>query len=198
MPPAGPGCRRRPCRTRCRDRATPGGAGCRLLTAAPARSTRWPWTSATTWRYRRSDCMVRGSPRMCMSTMPAPRSATSSNIPGSEPAVTSLTRSAPASRAAAATSVFEVSTDSTVSGEALRSSAMTGHDAPPFLGRVDRRGTRTGGFAADIDDRGAVFEQFPARAERRRRAAKWRPPSEKESGVQLRMPITAGRGRGQS
>ena len=63
--------------------------------------------------YSRSFCIVRGSvPFMCMRTAPAPIAATAGSIAGSKrPAVTSLTRSAPASTAARATAALRVSID---------------------------------------------------------------------------------------
>ena len=62
---------------------------------------------------------------------------------------------------------------------------------PLLLGRRDRDRGRFGRFAADIDDRSALVQHAARLRERLLDARKW-PPSEKLSGVTLRMPtITA-------
>ncbi len=165
------------------------------MTAARALCRRCWWTSAITLVYVVSSCMVRGAPRMCMSTMPALCSAASSSMPISEAAVTSLTRSAPAARASAATATFEVSTEMTDSGHRRRISVITGitrcfsslaaTGAAP--GRVDSPPTST--IVAPSSIRSSAWRTASSKE-------KLRPPSEKESGVQLRTPITTGRARG--
>jgi hypothetical protein len=51
----------------------------------------------------------------------------------------------------------------------------------------------TGRFAADVDDVDAVLDHLLGPLQTRTRATGKRPPSEKESGVTLRMPMTSGR-----
>ena len=133
----------------------------------------------------------RSSPRRCMSTAGTPRAATSGAIAGSNPKpLTSFTRSAPASRAARATS-------------ALRGVDRERPGAPAPQ-RLDHRGD-----AARLL-RGRRPAPRRAASTRRRRppcrrpssnsaqpvrdgrvGARERPPSENESGVTLRTPMTS-------
>ena len=93
--------------------------------------------------YRGSSCIVRGSPCMCMRQRYAPASATTPASSGSpRRAVTSLTRIAPRSSAARATSAFDVSIESGSSppsrsrtGTTRRSSSSA--ETPSEPGRVD-------------------------------------------------------------
>ena len=75
--------------------------------ARPARSSRNERTSSATAPYCGFSCMVRGCPRMCMATQPAPAAAATSH----SEAEMSFTRLAPAANAAVATSGLTVSTD---------------------------------------------------------------------------------------
>ena len=86
---------------------------------------------------------------MCMRTTPAPDSPSTSVMPGVAAAVTSLTISAPASRAARATSGFDVSIDTTAPPD---DESLHNRDHPPQL--LDGRhglGAGPGRFAADVD-----------------------------------------------
>ena len=136
--------------------------------------------------------MVRGVPCMCMSTTAHPLSAAAHGILSSpRKAVTSLMISAPAAAAARATAAFEVSTlraavvfpaSFSITGMTRRSSSSTVTAAAP--GRVDS----------------PPMSRMSAPSSARRRAwatassvrAKW-PPSEKESGVTLTMPMISPR-----
>ena len=69
-------------------------------------------TSRTTSSYRAIESIVVASPRLCMSTTGTPASARNGSMAGSfSPAEMSLTRSAPASTALRATSLWYVSTE---------------------------------------------------------------------------------------
>src|SRR5579885_3467014 len=107
---------------------------------------------------------------MCMRTIGTPAAAQSGSIAGSRPAETSFTRSAPASRAARATTALRVSTES-----GTRTAARTARRT----GRSRRSSSPAGTGAAP----GA------------RAGSRWRPPSEKESGVALSTPMRATRSR---
>mmetsp|Transcript_4900 Transcript_4900/g.11728 ORF Transcript_4900/g.11728 Transcript_4900/m.11728 type:complete len:237 (+) Transcript_4900:251-961(+) len=90
-----------------------------------------PRTSATTSAYVvfSSDCIVPGSPRMCISTYGTFSPATVSSIrPSSVPPDTSLTTSAPAPTASAATAERNVSTEIGIRSKAgsFLSDSMTG------------------------------------------------------------------------
>ena len=99
-----------------------------------------------------------------MMMKPAPRSASSGHIASSpRPPVTSLTIFAPASKAAAATSAFEVSIEINASPA---SSLITGMTRRFSSTGVDGFGPRTGRFAADIDDVGARRHHFSRLGER--------------------------------
>ena len=127
---------------------------------------------------------------MCMSTTTAPWRATSGSISGE--AVTSLTMLAPASSAAAATSGLQVSTESRRPGCRARSAFDDRDERAALLPRVHRRRAGSGRLAADVDDVGSLGEQSLGVRDGVTGSRK-RPPSEKESGVTLRMAITAGR-----
>ena len=129
--------------------------------------------------------------RQCMATYVASEPATTSRIAGSaSPPETSLTIRAPASSAAAATSARMVSTETTAPSAASpemtgttrsSSSATTGRVAP---GRVDSPPTsRTSAPWASRSRPWASADAVSA----------YRPPSLKESGVTLTIPITRGR-----
>src|SRR5829696_2777866 len=126
---------------------------------------------------------------MCMRQHSQPASATTAAIAGSpRRAVTSLTNAAPAASAARATAAFEVSmlrtagrspASASITGTTRRSSSSS--PTPWAPGRVDSPPTST--------------RSAPSAASAWACAtASWRPkhspPSENESGVTLRMPIT--------
>ena len=119
-------------------------------------------TSATTSVYRARACMSKLGPRPCISTYGTRRSATSANISGSLPPVTSLTRHAPASSAAAATSARLVST--LTSAPAAASSLTTGRMRRSSSCGRDASRARPGRLAADVDQVGAGGEHGDARA----------------------------------
>ena len=134
---------------------------------------------------------------MCMSTIPAEVPDTSSSIPIAVAAVTSLTRSAPAASAASATSTLDVSTDRTRPGNLDRSSVMTGTT------RRSSSDASTGSAPGRVDSPPTSMMSTPPATSssawrRASSSSKQRLPSEKESGVRLRMPMTTGRGRGHS
>ena len=107
---------------------------------------------------------------------------------------TSLTRSAPASSAAAATAGFVVSTLIGVSGQGRAGARRRRARRAPAPRRVDRLVAGPGGFAADVEQVGALVDHRHAPA-RRRAATGSAPPAsspspENESGVTLMMPMT--------
>ena len=67
------------------------------------------------------------------------------------------------------------------------------HDPAELLGLVHRLGPRPGRLPADVEQVGTRRRPGAARGRPRRPGSRNRPPSEKESGVTLTMPITAGR-----
>ena len=134
---------------------------------------------------------------MCISTTAAPRSATSGSIAGSRPAVTSLTTIAPASSAARATSALPVSTERTRPGCRRASSPITGTT------RAISAAALTGAAPGRVDSPPTSIASAPSATRRSACASAGagsakRPPSENESGVMLRIPITAGRPRAHS
>ena len=80
----------------------------------------------------------------------------------------SLSRSAPASRAAPATSALRVSTESSTS-DSLRIASMTGSTRRQLLGGRHRVGARAGGFPAHVQDVGAGGDHRPRGLQRRLR-----------------------------
>src|SRR6185436_12621758 len=129
-------------------------------------------------------------PRRCMSTAGTRRSATSPAMPGSNVnPLTSLTMSAPASRAARATEALVVSTESgpaprprrpRMTGTTRRHSSAAPTAAEP-PGRVDSPPTST--TSAPASKRARPWSTAAA-------ASANRPPSEKESGVTFSTPMT--------
>ncbi len=129
--------------------------------------------------------MVVGVPCRCMATQPTWRRAAT----GHSEAETSLISDAPASAAASATAPLVVSTDTrtwpasaSTTGITRRNSSSRATGAAP--GRVDSPPTSTMSAPSSIIWRPRVMA-----------CSCWnqRPPSEKESGVTLRMAITKGR-----
>ena len=128
----------------------------------------------------------------CMMTSPAADCLAASSAPGREKARTSLRMQAPAASAALITDARLVSTETatpraasaSTTGTTRRSSSSSGTASAP--GRVDSPPTST--MAAPSDTISS-----PRRSARPGSAN--RPPSEKESGVTLRIPITSGRER---
>ena len=126
--------------------------------------------------------MVRGVPCMCMATQPAPAAAAT----GHRLADTSFTIVAPAASAASATGGFTVSTDSRTrpasawsTGTTRRSSSAAGTPWAP--GRLDSPPTSM---------RSAPSSTMARPRCTARSWSKYRPPSENESGVTFKMPMT--------
>ena len=119
-------------------------------------------------RRRRSElrCMSSKPPRRCMTTAGTLRSATRGAISGSKrKPLTSLTRSAPASRAARATSAFVVSTESGPAPRARRS-RTTGTTRRRSSSTPTRRGPGPGRLPAHVHDVGAGLEERQPAADR--------------------------------
>ena len=99
-----------------------------------------------------------GSARVCMSTSAAPVRAASSASAGSRSPLTSLSITAPASRAARATSGFHVSTETPTPSAARRSTSGTTRAASSSAlggGRVgDAR------LGADVDEVGPLGDEL--------------------------------------
>ena len=114
-------------------------------------------------RRRRSGpgaCMSRLWPRQCIATNGTDRSATRAGISGSaRPPLTSLTREAPASSAAAATSARIVSIDT---GARVAQRLDDGDDAAQLLGGARPLGTGPGGLATDVEQVGALGDELAA------------------------------------
>src|SRR5690606_36081546 len=149
-------------------------------------------TSATTSRYRASSAITRECRRQCMITYGQPASATTLVMVGSaSPPETSLTTTAPAASAAAATAARVVSTltgtpaaaNSVITGTTRRISVAASTRSAP--GRVDSPPT-------SIRSAPCARSSIPCAIAASRLAH--RPPSENESGVTLRTPITTGPG----
>ena len=134
---------------------------------------------------------------MCISTTGHPRWASSGSMPGSAaPPLTSFTSVAPASSAAAATSARDVSTEMGTCAvvSRRRSSATSGTT------RRISSSAETGAAPGAVLAPPMSSTSAPSRASRSACAAAAgsapsSPPSEKESGVALRMPITRVRSR---
>src|SRR5207247_1097513 len=138
--------------------------------------------------------MVAGTPCMCMRTTGTPRSAHRGSSAGSRgPAETSVTTSAPWSRARRAIAAFEVSPEigtrtavrtARSTGRSRRRSSSAGTGAAP--GRRD---------SAPTSRMAAPWATISAAAAAARSGSRCRPGSEKESGVAFRMPTSAVRSR---
>src|SRR6478735_11541444 len=134
--------------------------------------------------------MVRLWPRQCIATKGTARSATSAGISGSaSPPLTSLTREAPASSAAAATSARIVSTDTGASAPRASTTGMTRRSSSAVLGRsapgrVDSPPTSS---------RSAPWATSSRPCATAASGVNHAPPSLNESGVTLTTPMTNGR-----
>jgi len=135
--------------------------------------------------------MSLGVPFMCMSTTGVSVEAATSGIPGSDRAAMSLIMSTPSAITAAAVSGSDVSTERGSPASCRLIPRMTGTSRSRWTaegarsepGRVDSAPTSI--IAAPWD--------FISRARSTAAAgSRYRPPSEKESGVTLSMPMTAG------
>ncbi len=122
---------------------------------------------------------------MCIATYPTPSSAATDP----SDAETSLIIVAPASTAALRHR-FVSGVDRHPAERADRPDDR--EDPLEFFVDPDRCGTRAGRLSADVDDVGTVVDHRMGVGDRRFEVAN-RPPSEKESGVTLRMPMTRGR-----
>ncbi len=134
--------------------------------------------------------IVPGSPFMCMTTACTPVEAHSSSMPASLRPLTSLTISAPRETHLAATDVFIVSTDTGTSiegisalrtGSSLEISSSAGTGAA--FGRVDSPPTSMMSAPWSI-----ISNAWRTAAS----GSVQEPPSEKESGVTFRIPMTRG------
>ena len=133
--------------------------------------------------------MVRGSPFMCMTTRPASQERATSTIAGSRKPDTSLMMAAPASTQARATSAWRVSmltqmpawASSRTTSTVRESSSATDTSAEP--GRVDSPPTSMTFAPCSI----MLFACAIAAS-----CVLCSPPSENESGVTFKMPITMG------
>src|SRR5882757_1137870 len=152
-------------------------------------------TSATTSSYAASLVMSLLCPRQCIRIHGTPAAASTPAMSGSaSPPLTSLITLAPAASAAAATAARLVSTEhgtpaaasSVITGSTRRiSSAASTRSAP---GRVDSPPTST---------RSAPSARIARPCATAASSEAYRPPSENESGVTLRTPMTTQRfGRG--
>ena len=129
---------------------------------------------------------------MCMAHRPTPDGATAAIAPAARKAFTSFTMAQPASIAWRITSGFIVSTDTAMpsrtrartTGITRASSISSGTGSAP--GRVDSPPTST---------RSAPSEASARPCSMARASARNRPPSENESAVTFRTPITFGRSR---
>src|SRR6478609_6827393 len=166
------------------------------MPAATASSSRWASslrTSPSTSSYDACCCITVEWARQCIATYAAPESATTCRIRGSaKPPETSLTRTAPDSRAARATSCRMVSTETATPSDARAritgitrssSSATSGRVAP---GRVD---------SPPMSSTSAPWSRRATACAMAASVETKRPPSENESGVTFTTPITSGRGR---
>ena len=186
---------RRPCRSRCRDRAAPARAGMPAARAAAARSREERvhlGDHVGVARVRSASCAARracaSAPRRRRARRPAAAS------PGHAPRVTSLTITAPASSAAARDrGLAGVDRDQRRRGAAApapRSPATT-RSRLDSLRLPARR--RAGWTRRRRRARRRPRRSGARRARPRGLGSAQRPPSENESGVTLRIPITAGR-----
>jgi hypothetical protein len=125
---------------------------------------------------------------MCMSTTPAPDSATAAGIAGSPSAVTPLITAAPAVRTLRATSALEVSTETQAPSAARGSTtgsnrrSCSSADTPVAPGRVLSAPRSTRSAPSAINCLACAIASAGMR---------YRPPSENESGVTLTTPITS-------
>ena len=170
--------------TQIRSRPTP------AISKALTRSAKNLPTSPTTSSYIGSSCIVCGVPRICIATTPQSASATTSTAPLARKPLTSLTIAAPFSSAAAITLGFIVSAETAIpraaspaiTGKTLRFSSSS--ETPKAPGRVDSPPTST---------TSAPASQSRAPREIAASASAYAPPSENESGVTFKTPITIGR-----
>src|SRR5687767_7647638 len=128
--------------------------------------------------------MVRGSPRMCMATQPAPAALAT----GASVAETSLRRLAPAARAASATWALRVSIETLVCGARALTTGRT---------RRSSSSASTGSAPGLVLSPPTSITSAPSETMRRpwataAPASSHRPPSEKESGVTFSTPMTNG------
>ena len=157
---------------------------------AAARSRKNAVTSASTSAYCGSCCMVRGSPCMCIRHTGTPSSLAACKAPSARSAFTSLINPAPAATAARITPGLLVSMEIGAAKRALIAS-ITGttrsiSSCSPTArapGRVDSPPISS--ISAPSASICSACRKAPSRRSNR-------PPSEKESGVTFRMPITRG------
>ena len=107
------------------------------------------------------------------------------------PAVTSFTSTAPALRAASATSAREVSTESAIGGGSSRTARSTPVEAGELLHGAHGSRPGAGALGADVADRGALARHLGDALHGLSGSIGPAPPHS-ESGVTLRIPITQG------
>src|SRR5437879_3436130 len=132
--------------------------------------------------------MVAGLPFLCMRHTAHWLSATACSAPREVSASTSLIIDAPAASAAFITPGLRVSTETGISSEMASRTGITLRISSP---------SETGADPGRVDSPPMSIRSAPSSASRRAcataaPASKYRPPSEKESGVTLTTPITSG------
>ena len=166
-------------RGRCRPRPPPPTAP-RGTTEPPRRHRRSADRPASSWAP--PACASGRGPHRCAATTP--------NMAGSAPALTSFTTSAPAATASSATAALRVSTDRTASGAARRSPSSTGST------RLASSSASTGSDPGRVDSPPTSSTSAPSSRSRSpcrtaASASSNSPPSLNESGVTFTMPITS-------
>src|ERR1700676_3674188 len=137
--------------------------------------------------------MVRGSPCMCIRQTPTPDVAAHERAPGARKAYTSLTIQAPAATAAATTAGLLESMEIAMSDAAAMPS-MTGTT------RAISTASATAAAPGRVDSPPTSMMAAPSAAMTLARSSaaptlEYRSPSEKESGVTFKIPMTTGRVR---
>ncbi len=161
------------------------------LNATPAPAARLSERSKKRSTSSRMSIVPSARSRLCMMTRAEPVSATASAMPGSRcKPQTSLMTEAPSRAASRATAALPVSIETATSKSATNASSTgltrqssSSADTGAWPGRVDSPPMST------IAAPSATIPLARATAEP---GSKWRPPSENESGVTLRMPINTG------
>ena len=182
------------CRSRSRDRARSFPPRFRRRRGRRSRASSQAATSPTTSRYAASCCMVRGVPCMCITTTPQSDAASTAAMSGSaRTPLVSLMTSAPRSSAARATSALVVSTEmgSAICGRNARSTGTS---------RCNSSAAEIGSEPGRVDSAPRSSKSAPSSTSRSACAiaasgSRWRPPSEKLSGVTFTIPMSQGRGR---
>ncbi len=130
---------------------------------------------------------------MCMRQTGKPVSAAASNAPSRRSERTSLIRPAPSRAHSRITAGVEVSTEITTSSSPAMASTMGATRSSSSVGETERAPGRVDSPPTSISVAPAATIAWACRNAASRSAK--RPPSEKESGVTLRIPMTWGRER---